>query len=472
MACGHSRALGGLAAATILLAGERGTASEYFVAPGGTGSGMSADPFGSIQAAVDAAQPGDVVTIRPGTYAELIQTQRDGSSNLPITIRAEPGEAVVIERSGRGITVDHAHHIVEGIVFDALFGAQEAVDVNDGATGLILRNIEAKNTTRNCINMGAPSDVLIEGALIHHCLAWSGGRVDAHGVTGGAVRNLTLRNTTIHTFSGDAIQFDPGRDPLVGWDNVLLEGCSFWLEPLPAPIAGFPAGVAPGENAFDTKIDPAHPRARLVVRNTVAWGFEGGLITNMAAFNIKERVDALFDGVTVHSSEIAFRLRGAPLDGGAHVRVQNAVVYDVAAAFRYEDDIENLRIYNTTLGLDVVSSFVEANAGASVLDVRNLLVLGTVLPGEASYASNFAVDESAFIDAAAGDYRLAAGSPAVDSGVTVDGVLTDRVGVARPQGAAFDVGAFEHCDGCADAGTGSGAGGASGSGAPPARAAR
>ena len=88
-------------------------------------------------------------------------------------------------------------------------------------------------------------------------------------------------------------------------------------------------------------------------------------------------------------------------------------------------------------------AFVNALSPDSVLDVRNLLVLGARLPREASNASNAAVDATAFVSAAAHDYRLAAGSPAVDHGVAVAEVTTDRAGVARPQGTAFDIGAYE-----------------------------
>ena len=48
-----------------------------------------------------------------------------------------------------------------------------------------------------------------------------------------------------------------------------------------------------------------------------------------------------------------------------------------------------------------------------------------------------------FIDAASNDYRLSATSPALDSGETRADVPTDILGVVRPQGAGFDVGAYE-----------------------------
>jgi hypothetical protein len=56
------------------------------------------------------------------------------------------------------------------------------------------------------------------------------------------------------------------------------------------------------------------------------------------------------------------------------------------------------------------------------------------------------VADPLFADAAAGDLSLGAGSPAVDAFVATDlltGIPTDALGLARPQGAAYDLGALE-----------------------------
>jgi hypothetical protein len=147
----------------------------------------------------------------------------------------------------------------------------------------------------------------------------------------------------------------------------------------------------------------------------------------------------------VRDSEIAFRLRGASEQRGpgAVVRIQNAVVHHVGVAFRYEDDVQPVRIWNTTVGAAVTRAFRGANARGSRLDVRNLLLLGGALPAEAAGPSNLAVKPSSFVNTAENDYRLAAGSPAIDQGVALTEVPTDRANVKRPQGAAYDIGAYE-----------------------------
>ena len=212
--------------------------------------------------------------------------------------------------------------------------------------------------------------------MIHHCLNSTGGRRDAHGIVAGAARDLTISRTEIHTFSGDGVQLDPSR-AAPGWNNVLIEACRVWLAPLAQPENGFPVGAVPGENAVDTKTWNDAPRATIVIRDTQAWGFRGA-IANQAAFNLKENIDATVEGATVWDSEIAFRLRGptSARPAGARVLVRHADVHHVDTAVRYEDDIEDLRIWDSSFGPAVTRSFQAASARRSHPDIRNLVEEG------------------------------------------------------------------------------------------------
>ncbi len=85
--------------------------------------------------------------------------------------------------------------------------------------------------------------------------------------------------------------------------------------------------------------------------------------------------------------------------------------------------------------------------------IRNNLVVasgGANIEKDSSVrvSSNFTADSvsaAGFVDPAAGDYRLRAGSPARDAGGSLhaSGVVDDFDGVSRPQGPAYDIGAFE-----------------------------
>jgi hypothetical protein len=419
-----------------LCVATRADAGDLYVAVGGTGDGSAGAPFGTIQQGLDAAMPGDVVHVAPGMYG-AIQTRRAATSDAPITVRGEAG--VVVTAAGRVLTISHPHQIFERVVFDGQYGDDDTVRIETEATAAILRECEVRRAQRDCVDMGAPVGVLIEGCTIHHCLNAAGGRTDAHGIVTANVRDLTIRRTQIHTFSGDAFQVDPGR-ATPAWDNVTVEDCTFWLEPLAEEANGFPPGTVPGENAIDTKV-PAGATSRLTIRNTIAHGFRNGLLTNMAAFNLKEDVTATLDRITIYNSEIGLRLR-AP----AKVTVTNAVIFDADAAVRYEGNIVAPQLYASTIGGRVTNAFVEASSEATVIDSKNVLILAAALPAELSSATgSLAVDAAAFKDAAADDYHLAAGSPAIDRGVALD-LLADRDGIARPQGPAHDVGAYERCE--------------------------
>ena len=425
------------------LVSEPAAAAEWFVAVGGVGSGTSTAPFGRVQSALDVAVPGDTITVRPGTYNESLRTKRHGSSGQVIKLRAS-GErgTVVVKSAGSVLTVDHAYFNVEGLVFDGNYGAADTVRVITAANYFAMRNTEVKRSTRDLIDIAGPTGVLIENCLIHHALNAANGRTDAHGIAAGPVKNFTIRNTEIHTFSGDGLQVDPGRSA-PGWSNVTLDSVRIWLAPLPTAENGFPVGAVPGENAVDTKSSASLPRATLTIRNTTAWGFRNGLIGNMAAFNLKENINATLDRVTVFDSEIAFRLRGGgAADTGAWVTLKNAVVHDVQTAYRYEDDIQNLRIWNNTVGKGVVRSFEAASSTKTGLNVRNVLLLGT-RPPEAADPSNMAVDAQAFVDADRHDYRLTAGASAIDTGLIITSVSVDRNGLRRPVGDGYDIGAYE-----------------------------
>ncbi len=422
-------------------------AAEWHVSPGGTGNGTAGAPFGTITGAVAAAQPGDTVLVAPGTYNERLQTQRAGTQAAPIRIRSTTSRAAIVTQVGNVVRIAHAYVTVEGFVFDGKDGTSDIVQIETAGSHATIDDCEIKNTRRDCVDMGGPEGVTISGSDIHDCLnattdncATSECRVDAHGVVGGPVRDLVIRDTSIHDFSGDAFQADPGRSS-PGWDRVTIERCKMWLAPLPAPRNGFAAGVVPGENAVDTKT-PAGARSHLVVRDSIAYGFGGGLITNMAAFNVKEQVDAVLDRVTVYGSEIGFRLRGPSISV-----VRNAVVHGVAVGVRYEDDTTPLTLEHLTFGRNVTKALVAASSPGTKIDAANVLFLGGALPAGLAGETSLAVSESAFVSAAADDYHLAEGSPAVDKGKAIAGILADRDGNARIQGPTPDLGAFERCIG-------------------------
>lgn len=77
-------------------------ATEYHVSVKGNdkNNGSSQQPFRTIQATADKAQPGDIITVHTGVYREWIDPPRGGrSDNERIVYRAAPGGKAEIKGS-------------------------------------------------------------------------------------------------------------------------------------------------------------------------------------------------------------------------------------------------------------------------------------------------------------------------------------------------------------------------------------
>lgn len=115
----------------------------------------------TIDAALEAARPGDTVLVQSGTYPERIEASPRGGAAAPITLRPAPGARPVV--SG-GFKLIHARHVrVTGMTFDGTgnpagfgtslwdahdvtfarneitgYGQAQGILVKDGSTGIRL----------------------------------------------------------------------------------------------------------------------------------------------------------------------------------------------------------------------------------------------------------------------------------------------------------------------------------------------
>ena len=257
---------------------------------------------------------------------------------------------------------------------------------------------------------------------------------------------MTIRNTNVHHVSGDSFQADPRRESGNITNHILIEDSHFWTSPLASNFNnGWLAGQRPGENAIDTKVVASgwenESRATITLRNIVAHGWEkDGFIANKAVFNMKEKITAVFDGITVYDSEIAFRLRGTR--GNADTTLRNVVMYNVEKAIRAEDNLANLVIHNTTFGesINTLLQFAGGSSGAGSWDWRNNAFVGSP-PSVASHSTNRLAPLSDYLNSGQGDYHLVLNATLVDQGTTIGSVITDRDG--HPRSGMYDVGAYE-----------------------------
>jgi hypothetical protein len=86
---------------TISLGSGSAAAREWFVrqsdkSTSDTADGSADHPLRTINAAAQLAQPGDVVTVGPGTYHEWVSPARGGNEKAPILYRSVPEHAAVV----------------------------------------------------------------------------------------------------------------------------------------------------------------------------------------------------------------------------------------------------------------------------------------------------------------------------------------------------------------------------------------
>lgn len=106
------------------------------------------------------------------------------------------------------------------------------------------------------------------------------------------------------------------------------------------------------------------------------------------------------------------------------------------------------KVYNNTIwanagtGITILETADDSIIKNNITDgINNIGALGIILSNNLTSSTA----DHKFVDPVNGDFRLQEGSDAVDTGtnLTSEGVTVDLLGVSRPQGTAFDIGAYE-----------------------------
>jgi parallel beta-helix repeat protein len=183
-------------------------------------------------------------------------------------------------------------------------------------------------------------------------------------------------------------------------------------------------------------------RGNLVYRNA-GWGvhiYDGTDGGGSAAH------DNLVWGNIVHdNARVGNRGNGIILSSGARNIAANNVVYanngGISVDYHAVDSqvVQNTILNNSNFGVyigDSIGAVIENN-----IIYRNSFRSG----GRATLTNhNLVGTDPLFVAESTGDFHLSGRSPAVDAGTTIVTVPTDADGTKRPQGAAFDIGAYEY----------------------------
>ena len=395
--------------------------NAYYVAPEGSDSndGSIDRPWATIQHAVNNTGPGDTVYLREGTYVQGASIRGDrgqgGADGQFWTLAGYPGEKAVIKDNS--IKIYMTEYVrVKGLTFE------------NGSVGL-------NSYIKDGWTFPSHTEILdnkITGPQL---------RYNMIGVIGDD--NLVEGNTIIVTGGGDSL--DHGIYVMSGSRNIIRNNY----------ISG-PRGF--GIHIYDeVKQGRSGQIGDVVVEDNVITG------------------SALSGGIIVATGS-----SGSPL--AKNIMIRNNIIYSNGIkGIEVRSNSKDVYIYNNTLyrngeedgdGIRIAvccgsSGFIDGvmmknnivdtgnstgyhvNVGTSASVVSNLVLENNLYwPGPPDLKSisdtSPVAGDPLFVDPAGADFHLRSGSAAIDKGLSLTDVPTDRDGISRPQGSAYDIGAYEY----------------------------
>jgi parallel beta-helix repeat protein len=404
--------LGILVAAAYMISGGVAHAATYYVAKTGSAAAScaqsqnAATPRLTIAAGVACLNAGDTLLVRGGTYTEsLLDNVPSGTSwSSVVRIAASPGESVWMRPTSGDyvlyLSQNQQYIEFDGINMDARNNARGAPVKIEGWSGGNPHHIRIRNAELISGSDGIPNQGTDGGPI----------GIIATAAVPGIIGGNEFINLTMHG-GGDPGDFSYSF--YIQSSNNLIEGCDI----SDTSGAGIQIYNGYGQTVYNT-----------IIRNNVI-------------HDIWRSPDTRVWGIIAAS--------------GVGTKIYNNVLYNIGgtsggAIYVFTGtatEVYNNTVYNTTTGgvvIDTgVTNSVVTNNIAYQSGTGDYLNYGT-----GTTASNNLFDrDPEFVNSSAGNFRLQATSPGINSGATIAMITTDLSGTARPQNGAFDIGAYEDVSG-------------------------
>ncbi len=416
---------------SILMLCNSAYATTYYVRPDGSDSNngltnASDGAWKTISKACTTMVAGDSASIQSGTYNETINTIRSGSSGSRITFLASD---IVI--TGRW-NVHHDYITIKGFTLN---GNGIYISTRGGSDGNYCEILNNHITNKEIAILGNATGCLIRE---NNLVVTSGPGSDFTQITIFGTNNIAENNEIGPAQDIDAFRF-------WGHDNIIRNNYIHDIT--------FSPGSSAHMDIFQTYGDNGDACYNYVIENNLCIHSQGQM------FNLEET------GANIH--DIIFRNNvWAKFSQNGNIKMPNVqfynnTFYDVGFFYNSSMNCSGTVFKNNMfIGLHGWYNNTDYSVGANgnlfriaggytwtlqynFFSQLNGIALKT-FDNQTGGINGGAIN---FTNAAINDFTLLSNSPVIDHGTTLTGFNYDLIGITRPQGSGWDIGAYEYNSG-------------------------
>ena len=421
---------------------------EFYVSTSGSdnNNGSFELPWRTIQHAMDVVNPGDVIYVRGGIYNENATLQRSGVSNAWITFKNYPGEIPVVD--GTEISLDWGQGLiqigsidVQGVCYILLDGfyCRDALGNGVGIRTCYSHNITISNcTTNNTGNSGITADngydypSVDPTPLPSHIKIYNNFIIDANNAA--TQEALTVSRVTHFGLIGNTLLNDHKEGicckndcsyGIIAYNDLATRGVSIYIG----------SSLNGKSHDFEVYGNYCHGKGNSIGISLEKCGESENyyIYNNIFASSVHgfQYIDEQIQGNCSKGLKNIYFINNVFDVGNTAIKINPATT---------ETYMRNVVIRNNIIKGAINSIFLGKNQPESDVTIDHNLFTR----GNNSYGTDYIIGNPEWINPSAGDYHLQSTSPAIDAGSNIDAPYVDYDKSPRPQGTAFDIGAFEY----------------------------